>query len=501
MTKNRAFLGLLLFIALGAFFFRMIRLDLRPMHHDEANQAVKFGKLLEDGKYRYDPEDHHGPSLYYLSIPVVRLLSGSDFAQVDEKELRLIPVLFGSGLVLLLLLLPGLGSRLSLITAGFLLALSPIMVYYSRFYIQETLLAFFILAVFAAGWRYACTRSAVWAAVAGFFTGMMIVTKETCSIVLVCIIGALLLSGNIRHLLFFLGTAGLVWFLFFSSFLSHLNGPLDSILAFKTYFTRAGDAGFHSHPWYYYVKMLVYSQYGSGPVWSEAFILVLALIGGGAVFFSRYMRDSYSGFSRFILFYTLLTLGIYSMIPYKTPWNILPFFLGIILLAGIGADFILKICRAKLLRTGVGLVLVAGLFWLGNQSLLANFKYYADPVNPYVYAHTSPDFLNLVRRLEQIQAYHPDGRNMLIKVIAGPYETWPLPWYLREFKQVGYWQDAASAGELDEVPIIISSGDNNADLQPSVQENYISEFYGLRPEVLLTVHIQRQLWETFLLKK
>ena len=28
---------------------------------------------------------------------------------------------------------------------------------------------------------------------------------------------------------------------------------------------------------------------------------------------------------------------------------------------------------------------------------------------------------------------------MLVKVIAGPYEQWPLPWYLRGMTRVGYW--------------------------------------------------------------
>jgi hypothetical protein len=39
------------------------------MHHDEANQAVRFGILLETGEYRYDRHDHHGPTLYYLTLP------------------------------------------------------------------------------------------------------------------------------------------------------------------------------------------------------------------------------------------------------------------------------------------------------------------------------------------------------------------------------------------------------------------------------------------------
>ena len=65
---TRGWLGALVAIALAAgLALRLARLDVRPMHHDEANQAVKFGALLERGEYRYDAHDHHGPTLYYLT--------------------------------------------------------------------------------------------------------------------------------------------------------------------------------------------------------------------------------------------------------------------------------------------------------------------------------------------------------------------------------------------------------------------------------------------------
>ena len=53
------------------FFGLMVKvsaLDQKPLHHDEANQAVKFGQLLATGDYQYDPVDHHGPTLYYLTL-------------------------------------------------------------------------------------------------------------------------------------------------------------------------------------------------------------------------------------------------------------------------------------------------------------------------------------------------------------------------------------------------------------------------------------------------
>ena len=53
MTRVRV--GAVVALALAAgLWLRLARLDARPMHHDEANQAVKFGALLETGEYRYD---------------------------------------------------------------------------------------------------------------------------------------------------------------------------------------------------------------------------------------------------------------------------------------------------------------------------------------------------------------------------------------------------------------------------------------------------------------
>ena len=517
MSRITALRGLLLLIVLGALLFRLLLLDVRPMHHDEANQAVKFGNLLENGEYRYDRNDHHGPSLYYLTLPFAWISSGTAFASINEFTLRLVPVAFGVGMILLLFLLKGGLSLEASVFAGLFAAISPSMVFYSRYYIQEMLLVFFILGAIIAGWRYARSPSLGWAATTGFFVGMMHATKETCVIAYAAIFGALMLTWitqfglhrqekhivlpRIGHILLFLGTAILVSFLMYSSFFQNLKGPLDSVLAFGTYFSRAREAGFHSHPWYYYLKMLAYSKYASGPAWSESLILVLGLVGGVAAFSVKSKRNISPQFIQFIFFYTLLATAVYSLIPYKTPWNLLPFYIGFILLAGNGAIITIKACKKVYLQIVVVLALSFGVLNLGMQSYRANFKFYADPRNPYVYAHTSTDFMNLIKRIQDIASYHPDHNHMLIKVIANPDEAWPLPWYLRNFERVGYWQEVDSAGELSDIPLIISSIDKLNDLLPYMGNNYLSEYYELRPEVLLTLNIKKDLLENFLQRR
>ena len=125
MNKKAASTGLFVLIILGALFFRLYLLDVRPMHHDEANQAVKFGSLLEKGEYRYDRNDHHGPSLYYLTLPFAWIFSGTTFASITESILRFVPVAFGIGFILLILLLKNGFSQGVLLFAGLFSAISP----------------------------------------------------------------------------------------------------------------------------------------------------------------------------------------------------------------------------------------------------------------------------------------------------------------------------------------------------------------------------------------
>ena len=156
------------------------------MHNDEAVNGIKFGQLWEHGGYQYDPNEHHGPSLPYATFALGRLTGApQDFDQFTESRLRFITVLFGIGLILLLpLVADGLGRKATL-WAGLFTAVSPAVVFYSRYYIHEILLVFFTFLALAAGWRYWRSRRIGWALLAGAGVGLMHATKETFVITLV----------------------------------------------------------------------------------------------------------------------------------------------------------------------------------------------------------------------------------------------------------------------------------------------------------------------------
>ncbi len=521
MTK-KAFPGLFLCVLSIAFLLRGILLDLRPMHHDEANQAYKFGELLEKGKYRYDPVDHHGPSLYYLTLPVTKAAGVKTYADLDETLLRLVPALFGTGIMLLLLLMRSGLSGTGVLFGGLLIALSPAMTFYSRFYIQETLLVFFLAGLIAAGWNFLQTRSHAWAGAAGLFAGMMYATKET-SLVLFGAAGSALLIGyfldrkpgrpekgrresrpgkTIMSIGFFAAGGAVPAWLLFTSFLKYPAGLRESVMAFGAYWSRAGESGIHTHPWFSYLQTLAFSRFGNGPVWSEAFVLILAVVGGIASF-SPGRTGAMDGrphnpkLARFILFFSVVAGAVYSAIPYKTPWNLLPFYFGILLLAGYGTAALWRAGHSPARKAALVAVFTLGFASLGYQTYRANFVDYANPSNPYVYAQTSRDFLRLVDSVQSITEVSLDGRNLLIKVIAPPEQTWPLPWYFRKFKRVGYWTAVDDAEALTETPVIISSAAYADEIDSRLGDGFQSAFYGLRPEVVLMLSIRRDLWNEF----
>ncbi|HEV3485394.1 MAG TPA: hypothetical protein VG106_08305, partial [Vicinamibacterales bacterium] len=82
-------------------------------------------------------------------------------------------------------------------------------------------------------------------------------------------------------------------------------------------------------------------------------------------------------------------------------------------------------------------------------------------------------------------------------VIAPPDEQWPLPWYLRTMPHVGYWTTAADALGLG-APVVVASLDQAPAVDQALGERYVSEFFGLRPDVLQVLYIERNLWERFL---
>jgi uncharacterized protein (TIGR03663 family) len=515
---TRAGAAALVAIALTAgLALRLARLDVRPMHNDEANQAIKFGALLELGEYRYDAHDHHGPTLYYLSLPAAWLRGQTTLASLDERTIRGVTAVAGAATILLLpLLCAGIG-RPAVAAGAVLMALSPAMVFYSRMYIQESMFACFTLAFVIAIGRVATGGGLVWSTLAGVAAGLAVATKETSVIVLPAALAACAISrwslgpersrmpvGRAqwgRSVLLGVTVALAIAAVFYSSFLADPGSVLGPLRAAGTYLDRGVDPGTHAHPWHYYLGLLAYSSSG-GLTWTEGVVLALAAVGALSAWVRPRARDlsgapSREFWTRFLTGNAVIAAAIYSAIPYKTPWNLLPFYVGVIVAAGIGFSAIVQTMSSRVMRGALtaGLVIASG--HLGWQAWRASVTYASDPRNPYVYAQTVPDAVRMGTRIRELAALHPDGALMQVSVIAPPHEQWPLPWYLRTMPRVGYWTAAGEALAL-RAPVIVASTDQTDALDRALGDGYVSEFFGLRPEVLLTLYIERGLWERFL---
>jgi uncharacterized protein (TIGR03663 family) len=510
---TRALAGALIGLALAAgLWLRLARLDARPMHHDEANQAVKFGALLERGEYRYDASDHHGPTLYYFTLPAAWLRGQHTLPSLDEDTLRGVTVVAGAGTILLLALLSSAIGRTPVVASAWFMALSPVMVFYSRMYIQESLFAAFTLAFVIALGRAMTERGFAWPLVAGLAAGLAAATKETSVLVLpaavvACGVAWWSVGGArpslARHraaILACLATAAAIVVLFYSSFFTAPASLLEPLRGAGTYVNRGLEPSAHAHPWHYYVGLLAYSSSG-GLTWSEGSVLVLALCGiwtawrgngeaiEGRIFWTRYLSG-----------YAILTTVIFSALPYKTPWNILPFYAGILVVAGIGFSWLARATPSSLGRAALTSVVAVASLHLGWQAWRASVTYAADPRNPYVYAQTVPDAVRMASRIRDLAALDSHGAAMQVSVIASPYEQWPLPWYLRAMPNVGYWTDTGDP-VARQAPVIVSSMDHAAALDTALGDRYVSEFYGLRPNVLLSLYVERDLWNRFLARQ
>jgi uncharacterized protein (TIGR03663 family) len=489
------------------------RLSERPMHNDEGVNAIKFGTLWQGGRYKYDPSEYHGPLLPYATAWLGKLSAAPDFSHYTETRLRLVTVLFGTALLFVFVLMrDGLGSS-GLIWAALFAAVSPALVFYSRYYIHETPLAFLNMLALGSAWRYWRSRKIFWALLAGTSIGLMQSTKETFVLSLAAAAVALLLnqlwnrrwdaSGipakapplNYKHLIAGLGCWVLIALLFFSSFFTNLHGPLDSIRTYSAWLGRTGADSPQLQPWYFYFQRLLAFHVHRGPFWSEAMILALALIAMVAAFRRKSVGDASASFLRFLSLYGLILAAIYSLIAYKTPWCLLSFWQIIILLAGSGAAILVRLSRFQWATVATRILLVLGAANLAAQAWQASVVYADDPRNPYVYAQTSSDILGLVDRVEALEKLGPG--QVPVQVLAANGDYWPLPWYFRDLNQVA-WQEKSD--QAIAAPIVVASPAFQSEFE-NTQTYVMTGFFALRPQILLALYVEKDLWIRYLAKQ
>jgi uncharacterized protein (TIGR03663 family) len=462
-------------VALLALAVRLPQLGERPMHTDEAVNAYITGELLAGESFHYDPQDRHGPAFFILAKPVAQLCGAKNFSELTESQLRLSTVLTGTVMVLLF----GAGVEMfgfvACLVAALLFAFTPLPLYYNRYFIHETLFAAATLGLILSGWRALKTNAVAAAALAGFCAALMLACKETAVIHFFALAVAAMICRLFNPqkkaascfpqskiilmvMVVFIGAT----ILFFTWFGRNGSGLADLFRAIPNFAARAGGQG-HEKPFWYYIGLL-----GGG--WAGGIISGLAMLG--------IFRAFNSTCRIFLVIYTLLVAVIYSAIPYKTPWLALNLWLPMGILTGIAVEWIWFATTKLSVRATTLVCIVALGFLIAHDTWQRVFLYPADEKNPYAYAHTGEDLLRLPGRLEEL-ARQKNLAQPRIAVVAA--DAWPLPWYLRKFSQVGFWQPGQETGAAD---FFITTTDVSGKLAERLK-NFRYEYFGVRPNVLV----------------
>ena len=458
-------------VALLALAVRLPQVGERPMHTDEAVNAYITGDLLAGKSFHYDPEDRHGPALFMLAKPVAQLCGAANFSELTESRLRLSTVLTGTATVLLF----GAGVEwfgfIACLFAALLFAFAPLPLYYSRYFIHETMFVAATLGMILSGGRMVKTNSVSSAALAGLCAALMLACKETAVLHFLALGLAAALGWRIQlgekmptartwltAALTFLGAV----ILLFTWGGQNWAALADLFHAIPHVAARAGGQG-HEKPFWYYAALLAGG-------WSGAVILGLAALGMVRAF--RPPRQM------FLAGYGLLIALIYSAIPYKTPWLALNLWLPLSLLAGFTAEWLWLAAPRYSVRTLIMAFTVALGILVGRDTRQRVFVHPADEQNPYAYAHTGGDLLRLPARLAQLTK---EDKNLNPRIAVVAADAWPLPWYLRKFSQVGYWQPGQETGNAD---YFITSTDVSPTLAGRLKDFHL-EYFGVRPNVLI----------------
>ena len=504
----------------------------RTLHPDEANQAFTVGRLLETGRYTYRPTDHHGPTLYYAAAPLQKAFGHGDTPSLDATLLRCTPLVFGAlTLICLAHAIHGLlnwlrddtrdrARLLPVFAAGaavLLLGTSPLFVFYATDFIQEILLACFSAATFWAAVGYARARfpenpakplrlkPGSWALFFGIGAGLCFSTKETCALTFAAaaLASVPFLSLHVRRnglaalarivrpndALLAALAFGLTSVILFSSFCQDWTGVYNAFVAAPlSYLHRAageataGGADWHVHPWTQYLRWLFLGQPSAVPAGAAVgrafahlhpllhWTALLAALGGRALWTLHHgerVPPSLRAFFAASLYFAVL-LGLYSAIPYKTPWcavQLLMGFVPAVVLGYAAATQELHTALARPLfhasvRSGGLVSVLVYLGCLGMTTLIGVAEHVPglrkicrEPDAreiPYNYAHASPEVKELAACVDAAMKEAPDPKKAFIAVSLPPEDTWPFPWYNRTREPMtGYWTKFDDLVELE----------------------------------------------------
>ena len=142
-------------LAIIAFIMRMWQLGERAVHYDEGLHLGCGFNLFNPAAWCLEPWTH-GPFQF--------IGTAANYAVLGDSEIsgRLLPVLFGTAIVVLPYFLRKQLGKWGAIAAAVLLSISPLLMYYSRYARNDIYIAFFTLLLIVCIWNYIDSQKARW---------------------------------------------------------------------------------------------------------------------------------------------------------------------------------------------------------------------------------------------------------------------------------------------------------------------------------------------------
>lgn len=415
LFNDKKLVILFLLIVLIAFFTRFYMLDYRPLHHDEGVIWYYFEqKILQGEPLLYAPSAHGFTPFYLTSIPL--------FFEDNIFNFRFATALFGSLVVVVFWFFRKiLGDRVMLI-ASFLVAVSPSLIYYSKFGGFAFMLVNFItLLILYCGIKYYTTRQSKWV----YFIFILFafgITSHEIILIPFLIFGMFFVAfnivkgdlflfkkNNLIHLVlaFCLGVLIIIFIMTnaFSDF-----GNLSNI-TFDAFFSRTLE-GHDGDLWEYLLIFI--------PVEFAGFIGILLYL----IFFKK------SNLNLFFLVWCFGSILVLSIFPYKTPWMFTTALLPILISAGIGFNSFIEWCEnEKYKQIFCFFILIILVISILFSNFTINYAYVNGKmeINPLNYAGPLDDFYRL---LDDINKLHLDSNS---KILFALNSHWPLNYYLRDY--------------------------------------------------------------------
>jgi uncharacterized protein (TIGR03663 family) len=445
-TFERTFLLILII----AFLIRFWQLDLKLLHHDEAIHAWFSYELLTRGAWSYDPS-YHGPFLYFVTAGMFSLLGDSDLVA------RILPALFGFLLIPLVWCIYRIGyvDKKQALLAALLLALSPDMVYFSRFLRHDIFMLFFTFLLLVAilyYFEYGLTRYAIIGAIA---TAGALCCKEEMPVILIIFASFFIFAIYRRKFTLprewkydlILGTFIVIAIMsvLYSAFGAHIDTLVGENFALNTtgwykaieHWTAMHNQQRLGGPLYYYIPLYFLYEL---PIFILAVIGTLQILGKGLnpTLFIRRLKNriKYSGssavptselaeislqqlknrdaicsksdeFFLFCAYWMIMVMAFYAVVGEKVPWLIIPQLLPMCFVA------VYKLNWQKMVFAIVGCLFLAVMTW--HVAFIP-----VDINEPIVQVQNSEDLREVMQLIDASD-----------HVVVASKNYWPLPWYYR----------------------------------------------------------------------